>query len=154
MMLKLFLAVLFSFGVLNIMAQVDLSEVDTQKDGVGFGCGIGGMMTQAVWDMIDLLKDNDYLAIREKLFSQHDADLFIAVIVNEGLTKKKKIVLTDREIDQIKKMRNLENVIPVCSGCGYWDQVSVKTLLNKKEKHLIYRHAKSWFKFYYKFSHE
>ena len=118
---------------------------------IGFGCGYGGESTTPVHQALRLLFDQNYYTIRQWLFSEKTYEQFLAVFMLEKLKKKKKLILSQAEINQIALIKMSDNKIYVCSGCTYRDEVSLRQLLDKKNKHLIYKSAETWFKMYSKF---
>ncbi len=56
------------------------------------------------------------------------------------------------ELKKIDKIKTLTELVPVCSGCGYWKTIPLNELWNKK--HPIYKSAESWFKLYYKMNYK
>jgi hypothetical protein len=148
--MKLTLVILAFLISQNLFAQHDWKSANWNKGSIGFGCGINADMTIPVINMSKLLIEKDFKSIKDSLFSNTPANQFITVFVLEKLKKKKIVVLDSLEEAQIKIIKNSENLVSVCAGCNYFGDVPLKTLLDPKEDHVIYRDAGYWFKHYYK----
>ena len=131
---------IFLLSTSNLFSQQDVGN----EQMLSFGCGYTGRQSLAVWSTASLLDSLDYEGIINKLKSKNRAEQFLSVLVCERLDKKGIIQLNKEQKDQILKLRNSDDLIPVCSGCTYRDEVSFKNLLNKKNR--IRKDANSWLK--------
>lgn len=148
--MKNFLSILAVFISLNISAQYNWDSANWDKKSIGFGCSYSAEMTQPVIHLMHLMMDEDYEGMRKLLFSRMPANQFIGVFVVEKMVAKKKIELTEAEKAQINKIRESKDLVPVCAGCTYWDEVPLRTLLDKENKHVIYGAAEGWYNHYQK----
>ena len=139
--------IISTFGV---FAQHNWDSKNWDKGSIGFGCGFSASMTKPVIKMIHLIVERDYIEIRKLLHSKKPEDQFLSAFVLEKLLKKKELELTEEELLKISELKNSETEVPVCSGCTYWDEQPLSTLLRTNDKHFIYKSAENWFKIYYK----
>ena len=128
--------------------QYDWDSKNWDKESLGFGCSVGGTSTEPVVEFWDYFVKKDFKKIKKKLKSKLSADRFLAVFLLDKLSKKNELELNEIEIELIKGIKKSEELVPVCSGCTYWNEVPLNELLNKK--HHIYESADNWFKHYYK----
>lgn len=76
------------------------------------------------------------------LDSENNAERFLAVIVCERLTELNKINLTQASKEKIEKIYSSTEMVSVCSGCAYWDTLSLKDILKTENKMRI--SANNW----------
>ena len=142
------IALILTFFTAN--AQFNWNSKNWNKKSLGFGCSVDGSMTKPVMKIIDPFLNKDFGKIRRTLESELPADQFLAVFLLEHLEKKKEIELTSVELERIQQLKSSTELVPVCSGCTYWDEQPLNELLQTKNKHVIYQSAEYWFKNYYK----
>jgi hypothetical protein len=97
---------------------------------VGFGCYFAGHPTLAVVRMTKLIEEEQYVRIASHLESKNEALKYLAVITIEKLVQLGKYKLTEKDKNLIADARKSHKKISVCSGCTYFDKVSMKTMLS------------------------
>jgi len=115
-------SILFVF-VLNISAQ----------DRIGFACGYAGSKSESVTLIDSLVSNREYVEIKELLNSRDYGVKCLAIIVCEILDNKGTITLTDKELDEIKKMYSSKKKINICSGCTYYAEPTIEDILNETD---------------------
>jgi hypothetical protein len=148
--MRIFVKILLVLCSCDVLAQHDWDSIDWDNASVGFGCSVGGEMTIPVIKMTEFLVDRQFDEIRASLNSDLPADQYLAVVLMEKLSSKREIELTDKERERIGAIRNSEQNVPVCSGCTYWKEVSLRDLFSLKSERVISVSADHWFKNYYK----
>ena len=112
------------------------------KPSLGFACYEGGSATKQVKAFSTLVLERDYSKIMRLLNSKESADKFLCVIALEKLQKLKKVKLSKSISQELINVRNSNELVSVCSGCTYFEVLSLKDLfLNKGE---IYNEAEFW----------
>jgi hypothetical protein len=96
---------------------------------VGFGCGFAGQPTIAVVRISKLIEEESYVKISSLLVSKNEAEKYLAVICLERLAQLGKYQISEIEKGLIAKARSSSKIVPVCSGCTYFDKVSLKKML-------------------------
>lgn len=109
--------------------QIDHEEM------VGFGCGFAGVQSPSVKKVSKLLDKKKYNAIIQLLDSDNNAEQFLAVVVCEKLNELNIVNLSEELIEKISLVYNSKFVVPVCSGCMYWDRLTVGKML-ESEHHM------------------
>lgn len=104
------------------------------KELIGFGCYAGGTSSDVVNDVTFDIYDKKYKKIIKKLKSKNPAERFMAVIVAERLSNLNKYKLTETDKDLIKKAYESTDLVSVCSGCTYFNQIELKALLSREEE--------------------
>lgn len=125
-------------SISNAQKKVDVKEM------VGFGCYSSGIQSKPVSKVTALINNVDYESVLKLLNSKNNAEKFLAVITCERLQELGKIRLNEEQKKQIKQSYTSKDLVSVCSGCIYWDKLSFKTLLDKKEKNQIRELADYW----------
>lgn len=128
----------------TLFFSVSLFSQKATGEMVGFGCGYAGSLTPAVQEMVQQLKEGDHTSIRKNLYSKEAAHQFLAVVVLEYLAEQDMLTLDQEEHSQISHIKLSENQVSVCSGCTYWDSVSLKELLDTNIRHFITNSAQHW----------
>ena len=129
---------------LNGFAQDNINP----KELIGFGCYAGGTISDVVNDVTFDIYDKKYKKIIKKLKSNNPAERFMAVIVAERLSDLDKYELTETDKELIKKAYISTDLVSVCSGCTYFDQIELKKLLLTDEKNVMWTYAKYWLEEY------
>ena len=111
---------------------------------IGFGCYAGGTSSDIVNDVTFAIYDKNYKKVIKKLKSKNPAERFMAVIVAERLSDLDKYQLTETDKEFIKKAYESTDLVSVCSGCTYFDQIELKKLLLKDEENFMWTYAKYW----------
>ncbi|MBL4643495.1 MAG: hypothetical protein JKY44_07890 [Flavobacteriaceae bacterium] len=125
------LTLFFLIGILsgmNAQNNVDKNEM------VGFACYFAGQPSKAVQKVTTKLNNKKYDAIAKLLTSDNKAERYLAVISIEKLAKLNKYNLNETEKNLIAKIKQSDELVSVCSGCTYFEKVSLKELLTKKKK--------------------
>jgi len=124
MRIGLTLILLCSLTIL-VNAQDNVEE----KKMVGFGCYYAGQPTKLVIKVTEMLKDKKFKEVAELLSSETPAEKYLSVISLEKLVTIGKYELSETEKSLISKARSLHKLVSVCSGCTYFDKVSLKKML-------------------------
>lgn len=133
--------------VIIFLFSTNLFAQGVTTDMVGFGCGFGATKTKSVMIMEEYIKNKNYEKIKESLNSTNAAMQFLAVVVleNENINDST-LILYDPEIDLINQIKKSSIIVPVCSGCTYWDKIPLNELLiPSKENHML-QSANFWVK--------
>ena len=127
--MKRILIILFAFGSISIgIAQPNVNDDEM----VGFACSIGGTPSNTVQKVSHLIDKRKYKVIIKLLDSDNNAERFLAVVVCEKLTELKKTTLTEELKGKISEIYKSDGIVSVCSGCTYWDNLTLKDMLNKE----------------------
>jgi predicted peroxiredoxin len=105
-------------------------NVDKKKM-VGFGCYYTGQPTKTVEEVTELLLKKKYKTISDLLKSGHEGEKFLATISLEKLAVLGQYELSDNEKELIKKIKTSGDKVLVCSGCTYFDKVSLKKMFSE-----------------------
>lgn len=105
-------------------------NVDKKKM-VGFGCYFAGQPTKTVDEVTGLLLKKKYKAISNLLKSGHGGEKFLATVSLEKLAAVGQYELSDNEKELIKKIKISGDKVSVCSGCTYFDKVSLKDMFSE-----------------------
>lgn len=121
-------------GVLNAQENVDKNEM------VGFACSFSGQPSKTVKKYTQKLNRKNYKWISKRLESKNNAERYMSVIILEKLNDIGKYKLNAIELNLISEIKKSDELVSVCSGCTYFDKVSLKELLTD-DKILF---AKNW----------
>ncbi|PQJ17060.1 MULTISPECIES: hypothetical protein [Nonlabens] len=122
------------FSVMNAQENVDRNEM------VGFACYFAGQPSKTVEKYTQKLYNQNYKWISKRLKSKNNAEKYMSVIILERLTEVKKYKLNETELNLISEIKNSDELVSVCSGCTYFEKVSLKELLADDKKLF----AKNW----------
>ena len=113
---------------INGIAQsnVDVNEM------VGFGCYEDGSQSKPVQKVSKLIDKEKYNSIIKLLDSENNAEKYLAVVVCEKLTELNKLTLTKKQKEKISEIYKSSGIVSVCSGCVYWDKLTLKKMLDKE----------------------
>lgn len=111
---------------------------------IGFACYSGGTSSEVVNDVTFDIYDKKYEKVIKKLKSKNPAERFMAVIVAERLSDLDKYDLTQNDKALIKKAYESTDLVSVCSGCTYFDQIELKKLLTKDKENFMWSYAEYW----------
>ncbi|WP_130287033.1 hypothetical protein [Aquimarina brevivitae] len=114
------------------------------KELIGFGCYMGGISSDIVNDVTFEIRDKKYKKVIKKLKSKNPAERFMAVIVAERLSELDKYQLTATDKELIKKAYLSTDLVSVCSGCTYFNQIQLKKLLVKDKENVMWTYANYW----------
>ena len=126
------------FTVLNFNcgnAQINANEKPT----LGFACYEEASQTKVVGNFRNLIKENNYKAIKNKLYSNKAEEKFLSVVTVEKLQSVGKIELSKEDEQKIIEIRNSSQLVMVCSGCTYFDKITLKQAFEVLESS-----AKTW----------
>jgi hypothetical protein len=123
----------FAFILLTLVTNSVVFGQDNvnRKKMIGFGCYYAGQPTKTVVEMTELLKDKKYKRISDLLTSGHEGEKFLATISLEKLSVLGQYELSDNEKKIIDKIKKSDDKVSVCSGCTYFDKVSLKDIFSK-----------------------
>lgn len=103
-----------------------------QQNLIGFACYYSGKKSEPVKRFSNLLTEENFTQIREKLNSKFIAEKYLSTIVCLRLDEKKIISLSQVELNQIEKNKISNEKLTICSGCTNEDELSLKELLTSK----------------------
>lgn len=130
------------FSNFEIVSPPDLNP--NNNDEIGFKCGGGGEGTILVKEFSKIIKDKNYIKLKEGLYSQKPGTFYLATISCEILAKEGMINLNKTELNQIKKNKIKTDTVYTCSGCTEFESFAVKQLLNDTSNY-IRMEAGWWF---------
>ena len=131
------LTIVFLIGILSGMNAQD--NVD-QNEMVGFACYFAGQPSKTVEKVTKKLNTKKYNSIAKFLTSDNNAERYMAVISLEKLAELNKYKLNETEKNLISEIKKSDELVSICSGCTYFEKVSLKELLTEKKKLF----AKNW----------
>tara|TARA_R110001583_G_scaffold60219_8_gene179034 strand:+ start:1648 stop:2094 length:447 start_codon:yes stop_codon:yes gene_type:complete len=120
--------ILFLFQLVS-MAYVSFGQ-DYGSDLVGFSCSITGKPTLLVTKMTKLAVNSNYKGLKTLLLYGNDGERYLSAALCEALQARNIIVFTQAEKNCIEKLYHSDAVVPICSGCTVFKQVSMSQLLN------------------------
>ena len=123
-MKNVFLLLLLTFIGVSACAQ---NGVNPRKM-VGFGCYYHGEASATVKQVTKLVRDKNYKFIPNLLTSRNNAERYMAVITLERLDSLDLYELHEDEIEKINKVKTSDELVSICSGCTYFDKVSLRKL--------------------------
>jgi hypothetical protein len=144
--MKIFSIIVLTLITVTVKGQFDWNSKTWDNESLGFGCSVGGEMTRPVARASKLLLNGRFDDVKKLLYSDLPADQFLGVILVERLSKEKELKLNNDETKRIEQIKHSNEMVPVCSGCTYWDEVSLHDLLSSKDR----LGAQYWFDSYYK----
>lgn len=109
----------------NSQGDIDVNEM------VGFGCYEDGSQSKSVEKVSRLIDKSKFNSIIKLLDSDNNAERFLAVTVLEKLSDLGKINLTKKLRGKIAEIYNSDRIVSVCSGCIYWDKLTLKAVLEE-----------------------
>ena len=121
--MKKIVALIFILANINFASSQENIEIIPT---LGFACYEDGGQTKAVGKFSILIKKQNYKAIRKSLSSKKSEEKFLAVVTLEKLEYLKKVELSEVEKQRIIEIRNSNQLITVCSGCIYFEELSLK----------------------------
>ncbi len=124
--------IFLSIVLLSLAAGIASGQGNVNKAKmIGFGCYYSGQPSASVVRITDLLRDNKYGKIAGLLETGHAGEKFLAVVALEKLASLERYRLSEREKKRIAKIKASPNKVSVCSGCTYFDKVSLKKIFSK-----------------------
>jgi hypothetical protein len=128
---KYFLLIFMSLGISISSFSQDYPETEAV---FGFGCGFIGAPTGPITVFELMLEAEDFEAVRSRLFSENNAEKFLAVMTCKQLVDRDLISLTETESMAIIKLEQSQDPIALCNGCIYGDTKPMWVMLNEGEK--------------------
>lgn len=104
---------------------------DNDKNMVGFGCYYEGAETPPVKKMRSLIKSKKFDNISTLLLKGKNCEKYLAVITLERLAALGQYDLNENELKTITEIKNSDKLVSVCSGCTYFDKVSLRTMFSE-----------------------
>ncbi|MBL3654513.1 hypothetical protein [Fulvivirga sediminis] len=138
-MQKVTIVLIFSLLAIVVKPISAQSQVD-EKEMVGFACYFAGKQTNTLEEVGRILEKNNYKALLNMLTSKNNAKKYMAVICLEKFSSLEKFELTNEHLTLISEIKSSTNSVSVCSGCTYFNQVTLKSLFEGDMK-LV---AQSW----------
>lgn len=120
----------------NAQSDIDYNEM------VGFGCGFAGEQSKPVQKVSKLIDKEKYYSIIQLLDSDNNAERFLAVVVCEKLIELNKLTSSKDLQDKISIVHKSYDRVSVCSGCTYWDKLTLTKMLENGSPMRI--HANYW----------
>ena len=102
-----------------------------KKRMIGFGCYYAGQPTKTVEEVTKLILKKKYKEISDLLKTGHEGEKFLATVSLEKLAALGQYELSDNEKGLIKTIKTSADKVSVCSGCTYFDKVSLKEMFSK-----------------------
>ena len=131
------LTIVFLIGILSV---VNAQENVDKNEMVGFACYFAGQPSKTMEKYTQKLNSENYKLISKRLESENKTEKYMSVITLEKLTELGKYNLTETELNLISEIKQSDELVSICSGCTYFEKVSLKELLTEKKKLF----AKNW----------
>jgi hypothetical protein len=126
-MRPIFTFILLTILTINVLGQDNVNK----RKMIGFGCYYAGQPTKTVIKVTGLLKDKKHKAISILLRTGHEGEKFLATVSLEKLSVLGQYELSDNEKKLIDKIKKSDDKVSVCSGCVYFDRVSLNDIFSK-----------------------
>ncbi len=123
--------IVFLIGILSV---VNAQENVDKNEMVGFACYFAGQPSKIVEKYAQKLNSENYNWISKQLESENKAEKYLSVITLEKLNELGKYNLSEIELNLISKIKQSDELVSICSGCTYFEKVSLKELLTDKKK--------------------
>ncbi|HEX5169289.1 MAG TPA: hypothetical protein VFW11_08945 [Cyclobacteriaceae bacterium] len=107
-------------------------KADSERT-VGFGCYVGGEPSRAVTKITQLIESNGYNSISELLHSGNEGERYLAGITLQRLNNIGIYEINKEEKDLIEKLQKSLDLVSVCEGCTYFDEVPMHILFSDKD---------------------
>jgi hypothetical protein len=99
-----------------------------EREIVGYACSFSGNPSRSVSVVERYLANKNYGAVVQWLGSNNNAQRYLAVIVLERLDSLKRYTLSEAQKSIVSKIKTSDELVSVCSGCTYWETLSLKKL--------------------------
>ena len=109
------------------------SQTEMPKVMLGFACGGAGSSTKSVSKVYNYISEKKFGKVVKLLYSKNTAEKFLAIVMCEKLAEMKKIELTQKDLETIKKSYDSNEVVYVCGGCTFTGNLKMSVLLKAKE---------------------
>lgn len=103
-----------------------------QSDTIGFTCYDSGSPSKTVMQYLTKIAKKDYKWISNRLHSENNAERFMSVLTLEKLSNLNKDVLSEDQLKIINKIKDSSEFVHVCSGCTYFESLSLSNLFKDK----------------------
>ena len=132
---------IYIFTIFVFISNSSIAQDNVDKNEmVGFACYFAGTPSKTVEKYIQKLNNGNYKWISKKLNSENNAEKYMSVITLEKLSELGKYKFNKTELKLIAEIKQSEELVSICSGCTYFEKVSLKELLTEKKKLF----AKNW----------
>jgi hypothetical protein len=152
--MRLLIILFLLAGPLNSFGQYDWNSKNWDKKSLGFACSYSGQPTVPVTRMTQLLAQKRIKEIREALNSKLTADQYLATFVLEALSAKGELELGDDELKRIHEIKSSNEMVPFCTGCVFWVELTLKQLFEDETHGVASVNAHYWFDRYYEIYYE
>ena len=98
---------------------------------VAFACGFAGQPSDAVVKISRLVQARQYGKVSQLLNSGNNAEKFLAVVSIERLVFKGRYQIEAAERKQIEMIKTSNEKVSVCSGCTYFDEISLSDMFEE-----------------------
>lgn len=98
---------------------------------VAFACGFAGQPSDAVVKVSRLVQARQYGKVSQLLNSGNNAEKFLAVVAIERLVFKGRYQIDAAERKQIEMIKTSNKKVSVCSGCTYFDEISLSDMFRE-----------------------
>lgn len=119
--------------IVSLLSFLTYSQQKNSNTILGFACGGTGNATKAVHNVYQTMVEKKFQEVTKLLYSKSPAEKFLAVIICEKLAEKRKIELTQKDLDKIKNLYHSDELVHVCGGCTFEGSLKMSVLLNAKE---------------------
>jgi hypothetical protein len=109
------------------------SQTEMPKAMLGFTCGGAGSSTKSVSKVYNYISEKKYGKVLKLLSSKNTAEKFLAIVMCEKLAEMKKLELTQKDSEIIKKAYDSDELIYYCGGCTFTGNLKMSVLLKAKE---------------------
>jgi hypothetical protein len=138
-MKRIIITLIFLIGISvngNSQSKINFNEM------VGFGCGFAGIKSKPVQKVSKLIDKEKYDSIVQLLYSENNAEKFLAVIVCEKLIELNKLNSSKELNEKISIIYKSTDRVSVCSGCTYWDKLTLAKVLDNNNN--MRKSANQW----------
>lgn len=117
---------------------------DSTKNKIECGCGYSGRISDNLYLIRELIADNRFNLITNLLDSKIASTRYLAALSILRATKKSRFKPDSLTMTKIEELKQDNEIINFCRGCtGRWS-LSIKTLLDKKEKPPLSKFIQRW----------
>ena|SRR5690606_5903934 len=109
------------------------SQVKSDYDEIGFHCSYGGIPTESVKKIQNLIQNKKFPEIIYLMESSNNAEKFLASMVYLELCREEAVMPDPNVVLNAEHILNSDVKIAVCSGCTYYEQFTMKELFEKRD---------------------
>lgn len=143
-MKNIFIITLIILSAIITNAQRDIDP----KEMIGFGCYSNGMPSETVLKFSKLLAKSKYNSLTKFLDSKNNAEKALSVYVCTKLYRIGKLDLSSENLTKINSIKNSVEMVPVCSGCTYFQKVPIRELFKESDDGFFMNNGNYWFENY------